>query len=265
MVKLDDVLIASKLIDGEEVDNYGRLYYSSSENLDEIFKRVNVEGKDVLTILGSSDQYFYAYYYGAKSVESFDINKLTKYYYYLRLWGIKYLDEFYPDIHNHRYIYELLKLVECSNSNEEEAYSFWNNYIRSIYPFDNTRLFYVNGNSKRNIDIDKLNDSIYGRKNNFYNANIKNSFTDKKYDVIMLSNMLEYCLGDLSVVRDNIDSLLKDNGVVVCSNMLTNGYMEHKVFSEVFNRVSLGTYRNNDYFGMEFPLGYVYKKDVNKK
>ena len=115
------------------------------------------------------------------------------------------------------------------------------------------------------IDIDKLNDSIYGRRNNFYNVNIKNSFTDKKYDVIMLSNMLEYCLSDLSVVRDNIDSLLKDNGVVVCSNMLTNGYIEHKVFSEVFNRVSLGTYRNNDYFGMEFPLGYVYKKDVNKK
>lgn len=255
-----DVDIASRLIAGEDIKNYGRIYYSSSENLDKILERVDVSDKDVLTILGSSDQYFYAYYYGAKKVDSFDINKMTKYYYYLRLWGIEYLDEFYPDISNHKYIYELLKLVKVNDKDSEEAYNFWNNYIRKIFPFDNPKLFYINSNIRSNLDIDKLNNDIFDKKNNFYHANIKNRFTDNKYDVIMLSNMLEYCLDDIEVVRNNISNLLKDDGVVVCSNMLTNGFKEHYVFSELFKRESLGTYKDSDYFGMEFPLGYVYRK-----
>ena len=259
MSKLYDVDIASKLINGEKVENYGRIFYSSSENLDGILDKVDVFGKDVLTVLGSSDQYFYAYYYGANSVESFDINKMTMYYYYLRLWGIRYLNMFYPDIHNHLYIYNLLKLVECSCLDEEEAYNFWNNYIINIYPFDTQRLFYVNGNIKNNIDINKLNCNICDKKNIFYHSDISIKFTDKKYDVIMLSNMLEFC-SDLEVIRNNINGLLKDNGIVVCSNILTNGLEEYYVFSELFKRESLGTYKNSDYFGMEFPLGYVYRK-----
>ena len=60
------------------------------------FDAVNVEGRDVLTVLGSGDQALYMYDRGAKSVYLFDKNNLTLYYYYLRVWTIEYLNEFYP-------------------------------------------------------------------------------------------------------------------------------------------------------------------------
>ena len=260
MEKINEIEIVSKLIDGKEYNNYGKIFYSSSENLDEIFNVIDVKDKNVLTIMGSSDQYFYAYYYGARNVDSFDINKFSKYYYYLRLWGINYLDEFYPDLSNHKYIYSLLKLVKCNSEDEEEAYSFWNNYIRYIFPFDNENFFYVGSNILRDIDINKLKNVINGKSNNFYHTNIKDKFTDSKYDVIMLSNMLEFCSDYLYLTRDNLYNLLSDNGIVVCSNILTDGFMENRVFSSVFYKNSLGDYKNKNLFGIEFPLGYVYKK-----
>ena len=48
------------------------------------------------TVLASGDQAFYFYDNGAKKVDLFDINKLSIYYYYLRVWIIKYLGRFYP-------------------------------------------------------------------------------------------------------------------------------------------------------------------------
>ena len=54
---LYDVYVASKLVDGKRIDNYDKLYYSTNENLDELFKYIDVKDKDVLTVLSSSDQY----------------------------------------------------------------------------------------------------------------------------------------------------------------------------------------------------------------
>lgn len=254
---LYDVYVASKLVDGKRIDNYDKLYYSTNENLDELFKYIDVKDKDVLTVLSSSDQYFYCCYNGANSIDSYDINKLTKYYYYLRLWGIKYLDMFYPSedlFKNHIYIYELLKLVNCNNKDEKEAYEFWNNYIRKVFPFDNGNLFYK-GNRKKGIsDIDKLNESIRKNKFNFYNSDIKNISSNKKYDIVITSNILEYCSFDtIKIIRDKLSDLLVDDGIVVCSNIMYRYNSGNSIFREMFDCVEL-PYVDN------YPLGYVYKK-----
>lgn len=259
---LYDVYVASKLVDGKRVDNYDKLYYSTNENLDELFKYVDVKDKDVLTVLSSSDQYFYCLFNDARSVDSYDINKLTKYYYYLRLWGIKYLDLFYPSedlFKNHIYIYELLKLVDCNDKSEEEAYMFWNSYIRKVFPFDNKNLFYV-GSKKTGIsDTTKLIESIDKNKFSFYNSDIKNINSNKKYDVIITSNILEYCSSDTTrIIRDKLDSLLNEDGIIVCSNIMYRYSSGNGVFREKFTCREL-PYVDN------YPLGYVYKKNVNKK
>ena len=254
---LYDVYVASKLVDGKRIDNYDKLYYSTNENLDELFKYIDVKDKDVLTVLSSSDQYFYCCYNGANSIDSYDINKLTKYYYYLRLWGIKYLDMFYPSedlFKNHIYIYELLKLVNCNNKDEKEAYEFWNNYIRKVFPFDNGNLFYKSNRKKGISDIDKLNESIRKNKFNFYNSDIKNISSNKKYDVIITSNILEYCSFDtIKIIRDKLNDLLVDDGIIVCSNIMYRYNSGNSIFREMFDCVEL-PYVDN------YPLGYVYKK-----
>ena len=254
---LYDVYVASKLIDGERVENYDRLYYSTNENLEELFKYIDVSDKDVLTVLSSSDQYFYCCFNNARSVDSYDINNLTKYYYYLRLWGIKYLDLFYPSedlFKNHIYIYELLKLVECESESEKEAYMFWNNYIRNVFPFDNRNLFYVGTKNKGIVDPTKLIESIRKNKFNFYNSDLKNINIDKKYDVIITSNILEYCSGDTTrIIRDKLDSLLNEDGIIVCSNIMYRYNSGNGIFREKFNCSELPYYDN-------YPLGYVYKK-----
>lgn len=76
---------------------YCPVYPYSNENLDRLFSCVDVDGKNVLTVASSGDHAFYSYNNGARSVDLFDINCLTKYYYYLRMWVIKYFDNFYFD------------------------------------------------------------------------------------------------------------------------------------------------------------------------
>ena len=49
------------------------LYNKSNKNLYELFKQNNIHGKDVLSVLASSDQLFSCYANGAKSVDTFII------------------------------------------------------------------------------------------------------------------------------------------------------------------------------------------------
>ena len=93
-----DVVNACKMIDGDDVDEsyYNKIYMSSNESLGNLFLNFDISGKDVLTVLGSSDQLFYSYLNGAKKVDCFDINVLARHYYYLRRWAIDYLGMYYP-------------------------------------------------------------------------------------------------------------------------------------------------------------------------
>lgn len=108
-----------------EDDNYNSIYFHSNEYLREIFDAVNVEGKDVLTVLGSGDQALYMYDRGAKSVDLYDKNSLTLYYYYLRVWTIKYLNEFYPELYfKNDFLKKLLKYVKPQTEEEMIVYLY---------------------------------------------------------------------------------------------------------------------------------------------
>lgn len=264
---MKDVEEACNIVDGNSYSNeYGRIYCFSNEDLKALFDSVSVKDKDVLTVLSSGDQYFYSYYNGARSVDVFDRNKLTKYYYYLRKWGIKYLGKFSlgSDFIKHtKYINELLELVTFSSESEEEAYSFWYNYIRKVFPFDNSNLFYLGSRNRNDMDrVDKLYKYI-DNDLNFYNGNMKEYYPrNKKYDVIIMSNILEYCDDrDYYMLKSNLYNLLNEDGVVVCSKITNccNIYTQIRSFSECFDYEELyNGYRNGFY-------GYTYTKNVNKK
>ena len=92
-----DLLHTHLVMNGRRFPNYNRVYYHSNENLKELFSFIDVKDKDVLSVLASGDQVFHFYANGAKKVETFDVNRLTFYYYYIRLWTLKYIGEYYPE------------------------------------------------------------------------------------------------------------------------------------------------------------------------
>ena len=115
------------IIDGVCNDkHYNSIYFHSNEDLNSIFNEVDVSDKDVLTVLSSGDQAFHMYDRGAGSVEFFDVNKLTLYYFYLRVWTIKYLNRFYPELYlKNNFLNKVLRYVKPETEEEMQAYLYW--------------------------------------------------------------------------------------------------------------------------------------------
>ena len=93
--------LASRVIsfDKSTEDNeYGKIYYKCNEDLLNGCLDIDFAEKDVLSVVGSGDQILTARFLDAKRVDAFDKNRLTIYYFYLRLWSIKYENTLYPDI-----------------------------------------------------------------------------------------------------------------------------------------------------------------------
>lgn len=263
-----DIINGSSLID----ENYNSIYFHSNEHLKEIFDQIDVKDKTCLTVLGSGDQAFYMFDRGAKSVDLFDINKLAFYYYYLRVWTIKYLDRFYPDIYiNKDFILGLLKFVKVNNDSERDAYNYW---MRFAYGFENYKRkeledLFILGNNFNINNLDdlsriktRLNDNV-----NFKNINLSDEIIprSKKYDIIYTSNIIDYLhsLYKICVYRHNLSDLLNDDGLIVATHV-TKSYRksdEKLLFDRYFDVRELDkVYHNYEY---KCP-GYVYTKK-NKK
>ena len=254
MNKLDkDIHGTYRLVKGDyNKHKYSPVYYCSNERLKELFDSFSVRDKDVLTVLASSDQLFYAYLNGAKSVYTFDRNKLTKYYYYLRKWVIKYYDSFYPDksiiFDTSDYIAKLLDRVECDTEDEREAYYYWNEYTCKV---KKSGFFYPSLLIEDNIisDVSSLKDKLDKNKLSFSLRDVTKRVSDrKKYDIIITSNLLEYIHETLELkrTRDNLSKLLNSNGMVICSYVVGNKYSS-------FTKMQKEIFRNSFYIE-EFPF-----------
>ena len=104
------VISFNKTLDSPE---YGKIFYKCNEDLVDYLGEIDFAGKEVFSVLASSDQVFTAQYKKAKKVDAFDKNRIALYYYYLRLWSIRYRDEFYPRIlDNNSWLKSLLKEVK---------------------------------------------------------------------------------------------------------------------------------------------------------
>jgi len=273
-----DVKKACDLVDEKAAgENHARIYFSSNESLKDLFQHFSVKDKEVLSVMASSDQYFYSYYNGAKNVDTFDINVLTKYYYYLRYWSILYNNQFYPDktiFQSHQYIYDLLQKVKCESLEERHAYRFWSEFIRKAFPFDCGNLYYYGVRENPIVDLKTLKEQIRGKDISFTHLDLFEEVPKKKkYDIIITSNILEYAGYDklrLIKARNNLKSMLNENGKVISSHYFHQRYdsffaMEREIFHQTFDYVEF-PYAYDFNTRKNYPIGYSYTlKDVNKK
>ena len=252
--------------------NYRRVYPNTNENMKALFRNFNVEGKDVLCVLGSSDQVLSSFYLGANSVDSFDNNKLTFYYYYLRKWLITYLNEEYINeefFKNGRKLYKLISKIKVEDKDEETAKEFWLNYLSKNCRIDK-KLFIETRNKYDNLfkdDLSNLSKKI--KRLGFYNYDLGYDFyLDKQYDILIISNIME-CLRNqfqICIAKENIERLLKKDGICVCSHLMENkNDLNHKDEVGIMTMDELIEEDFNDYYltndtNKYREVGYVYKK-----
>ena len=67
-----------------DFDKVSKIFPITTENVKEMYNIFDLKNKDILTVTSSSDHIFCALVAGANSVDSFDINYLTEYYYHLK-------------------------------------------------------------------------------------------------------------------------------------------------------------------------------------
>lgn len=256
-----DYLSAKVISENKLLDNYYKLYYRANENLVDIYLDLDFEDRDVLSVVSSSDQIFTPMLLGAKTVDGFDRNRLTKYYYYLRKWAIKYNRDVYPIElidGNNEYLVDLLNKVRVSSNEEANAYRFWRLLLNHEAKLEN--LFYVDDKNKGETlfeDNIKYLQGLRFNDLNFNNYNFNSPIdSDKKYDYILMSNIIEYARGEddkYKSIRDNLSNLLKDNGIVICSHLIHKASGIDNRELEIFD----DKFEYNDY-GMD--KGYTYIK-----
>lgn len=238
-----DYLVSRLITMNKEVNGYGKIYYQANENLID-YLDVEFSNKKVFSVLASSDQVLTARFLDASRVDSFDYNRLTLYYYYLRIWSIKYANSLYPDIYNNRKLLKLLKQVKPNSKEELIALQFFKKHIYDGSYLPN--LFY---------DIDKQPEgkTIYTKGEelldyldeplNFHHIDLFKPFNlEDTYDILLISNILEWARGDktkLQIAHDNISRLLSKDGTIICSNLINRSLtQEQQIFSDYeFNKL----------------------------
>ena len=250
--------------------NFETVYFCSNERLDDIFYGMDFTGKKVLSVLASGDQAFYFYDHNAEKVDVFDKNKLTIFYYYFRIWLIEVFNMFniHYDIEISK-VKELLKKVEPKDDNEENAYKFWTKYVRLCekmnYRFQYLAAAFVSDNNI--IDnLDKLKEKLKVRDFTFYDFDIasKNFQINKKYDVVYVSNIIDWLHEDeeeCTNLVENLNNILEDDGLVICADLAEYGpgKVEINHYNQLFNYKSLPITRININEKVYIP-GYCYQK-----
>lgn len=254
-----DYLASRVIMDDKIIDGYDKVYYQINEDISDILLGEDFTDKDVLSVLASADQYFMFKALDAKKVDSFDFNRLTMYYYFLRKWSIKYNNDVYPDIfYDDSYVENLLEKVEVSSDLEKKALDFFKRHVSNESDF--SKLFYdvdaqPSGNTLfQNVrQLKKIVDSDF----TFYNMDLFRNNRDlitKKYDYLYISNILDWAREDsskITIAKDNLLSLLKDNGKVICSRLVNRSksgvLSEREIFDENFQLYEFADGKNYIY------------------
>ena len=235
MVLEHDYLAARIISQGKEVPGYERICFSANEDLESSLKNLRIYDKAVLTVLASSDQ-LYTFNTLGVNADSFDINILTLYYYYYRRWSILYGEYMYPEelLKNERFTIGLiLDKVKPQNEEEKTALEFWRRLVNSRTNFDNL-FFYTDRTGRTMFDErDDLKAVVLNNPNFCQMDLFKPVFLNKTYDIVYLSNIIEWARGDsikLETIRDNLDRLLNPDGIAICTNIISR--MHDKVYAE---------------------------------
>jgi len=191
-------------------NKYDKLYPFTTESLK--YYMGNLTGQDVLCVAASGDHAIEAFYHGAKSVDTFDINVLAKYYQDLKFNALKTLsyEEFFTlftkkgNTYKKNEAYNIyLKVREYLTKETQDIfdyvllnYALNNNLLGNnlFYEPDdfrmlNNRVSYIN-----KTDYYRTQDILQDKEVTFINSSLSRLINrlDTNYDTMFLSNITSY-------------------------------------------------------------------------
>lgn len=220
-------LIKFSLFRSRKFSKHSALYAFTNENINGTFNKISFQNKTFLTSAGSGDSIIEALLRNASLIESFDINKLTKYYIPLKFAAIQALeyDEFIKYLFLENNIYNTFNEESYNKIRKylnEEDIIFWDT-LYSKYSgkkIRSSKLFY-----STEEDYTFLKNCLsYLKPKNYYklkellkNEEISYDFSSKFHNCCM-TDLPNTCKGkfniiNLSNIADFIDEIYKRNPV----------------------------------------------------
>ena len=237
-----DIEVATKLLRGkpleyDERNNYGQLYPWTNENIKSYYDYKDLTDKTALCITSSGDHILYAAASGATDIDSFDKNRLCKYYSALKIATIlAYSEKDFNKVFigkRKRLLSHKINIEDFKDYISPECYIFWKELLKEKNFKKNDILFRhdgIWGYINYGINYEKIKEALKNTKINYFDMNADEflEYTNKKYDAIFLSNISEWQSSEYSsyVLIRNYLKLLKEDGVLY-DYILKRGYISN--------------------------------------
>lgn len=250
-------------------DGYHRVYFQTNENIEGYLSLEDLSHKEkALCVAGSGDQAFSLISKGINNIQLFDINKLTEY----MIMGLK--KTMILKYNYSKYFDMIIKLIDSKTSYnfiyntiselipymEEKYQYFWLeviNYYKELQLQEKTDYNLIHMLSLINVEQIVKNNSTYLNSKEDYNSlktnlketqinfkyinalNLKSELKNNKYDLILLSNILDYFhlywhsnwpISYLECYVDGLTNLMNNNSILFLHYAFTP-YIWPKIFS----------------------------------
>lgn len=232
-------------------------YASTNENLSYLAD-LHVDGGDALTVTGSGDQAFNLAYFGAKSIETFDINPLAIIAFDLKKTALLHLTrneflDFYTTPHflNRKlykkiypYLKEITKAVFDTILMDAKKDENFFKYVEELYVVNDNLLNnpYLSSEAAYKETQRRVNNLTLPINHKKCAVNRIGTFFSQK-DVVILSNILDFCIYgsydkdsynfNTQNKRDNfvksLSRTLSEKGTVSLLYMFSNQYSEEEI------------------------------------
>lgn len=226
---------------------FSKIYPMTTENIKGTYELFDLNDKDILTVTSSGDHILCAALKGAKRIDSFDVNYLTEYYYYLKKAVIEAYD---LDKFKERFLYSLIPDGEIKETwysefrdNLDGKYQeFWDEIISfsnsNGIPLNKLFLFIPNYNNLVNYldeeNYNLLKETLPNIETKFIHSDLMhlNKNLDKKYDYMFFSNISDYA-GIMNVkdyAKAKLMGHLNENGEIAYAYMYDADLKKAKLY-----------------------------------
>ena len=258
-------------INGVPFSKYQKVYFSTNENIKDYLNITDLSKKNsALSVMASGDQLFNLINKNILDIDTFDTNSLTEYlvlglkYAMIKKYSYKeYLEVYKKLININTNLNEITNIINDLLIHMDEKYrTYWKSIINHNYLLQKNNNNYINlihmlfisieplefikkGNNylSNEEEYNKLRTKIDKANINFKCANAinLNKVFKKKYDVILLSNILDYFNKYYSLFDYNelkkyelaLNTLLKDDGIIYLKYIFqyaTKNYRRTNIF-----------------------------------
>ena len=212
------------------IDKIKTTYSFTNENLTEYQNIANFKDKNVLSVVGSGDQYFSFLLFGAKKIDLFDNNLMALYYFYLKYYSIMllnykdFIEGFFYSKNTQKnyskvrdYLPDEVKAFCDEVLKNKNLYSLLHrNFSLPVYSDHMDRAIpYLKG--KRYYELKELLKSTPFPKIVLQDLRDLYISLDKMYDIMVFSNIYDYLYMNVKEYRQflkNYEKYLNKGGII---------------------------------------------------